>query len=225
VSWPEAGAPASPTTFTALTSALALWNRGALGLRWAEAPDTAMAWEQVLHVGVIAIPVLFYRYVVIFLGDGGRHPGLLIGYALCGLFLAASPTPLFMRGVIETSWGWAPAEGPLYAPFVAYFQIYLVLGLFRLIRAYRSMASSYRRNRARLVILGAAISILGGAVDFVRFILGWEALYPVGIPAGTLFGFALGVAIIRYRLLDISVLARRAALYTLCAMVLASGTP
>jgi hypothetical protein len=93
---------------------------------------------------------------------------------------------LFIAGVAETHWGWVPRSGPLYAPFFQYFQAYLVLGLILLVRAHRSVVSSFRRNRTRLVIAGVLVSLAGGIVDFLRFILSWEQLYPsFAIACGT----------------------------------------
>lgn len=207
--------------FAYLAAGLAVWNLGVFGLRWTSNPDTAVAWEYFLHLGVIPIPVLFYHYVLAFLDLPRRRPALLGGYALCGAFLLASPTPYFLRGVTESPWGFMPSAGPLYAPFVVYFQSYLVLGLVRLVRAYRSQSSSFKRNRTLLVILGVVVSLLGGVVDFVRFIFRWDWLYPVGIPSNALFALALGVAIVRYHLMDIGVLAKRTVLYLLTSAALA----
>jgi two-component system NtrC family sensor kinase len=207
--------------FAYLASGLAVWNLGVFGLRWTSSPDTAVAWEYFLHIGVIPIPVLFYHYVLAFL-DVPRGRGVLAaGYALCGAFLVASPTPYFLRGVAESTWGFMPTAGPLYAPFVVYFQSYLVLGLVRLVRAYHAQSSSFRRNRTLLVILGVLVSLLAGVVDFVRFIFRWDWLYPVGIPGNALFALALGVAIVRYHLMDIGVLAKRTLLYLLTSAALA----
>jgi signal transduction histidine kinase len=207
--------------FAYLATALAAWNFGVFGLRWTTNPDTALVWEQFLHLGVIPIPLLFYHYVLVFLDLPRRRPTLIGGYALCGLFLAAAPTPLFLRGVTDSAWGFMPAAGPLYAPFFVYFQSYLVLGLVRLVQAYRSESSSFKRNRTLLVISGVAISLLGGIVDFIRFILRWDWLYPIGIPSNAIFALALGVAIVRYRLMDIGVLAKRIVLYLLTSAALA----
>ncbi|MBI2491187.1 MAG: hypothetical protein HYV94_03665 [Candidatus Rokubacteria bacterium] len=207
--------------FAYLTAGLAVWNLGVFGLRSTTDPATAILWEQFLHVGVIPIPVLFYHYVLAFLDAPRARRTLLAGYALCGLFVAASPTPWFLHGVTDSTWGFMPAAGPLYAPFFVYFQSYLLLGLVRLLRAYRAQPSSFRRNRTLLVILGAVVSLLGGVVDFVRFILSWDWLYPIGIPSNALFALALGVAIVRYRLMDVGVLAKRTVLYLLTSVALA----
>ncbi len=200
-------------SFAYFAGAQAVWNLGSFGLRGSVEPSQAFTWEVILHVGVIPIPILFYRYVVVFLSLPTRRRSLFIGYTLCVFFLAASPTPLFMRGVQQTYWGWAPLSGPLYAAFFLYFQTYMLLGLVRLIRARRAQTSSYWRSRILLVMAGVTVSLLGGGIDFLRFILGLEHLYPVGIPTNSLLALALGLAIVRYRLLDMSALAKRSLLY------------
>jgi two-component system NtrC family sensor kinase len=201
-------------SFAYFATAEAVWNLGVLGLRWSDTPREALMWEVIVHLGVIPIPVLFYRYVVVFLGLSTRRSSLHAGYALCVLLLAVSPTPLFMAGVQWTYWGWAPLSGPLYYVFLVYFQAYSILGLIRLVRARRAQTSSFWRSRMLLVIVGVTLSLLGGAIDFLRFTpLGLERLYPLGIPANSLLALALGLAIVRYRLLDMGALAKRSLLY------------
>jgi signal transduction histidine kinase/ActR/RegA family two-component response regulator len=201
--------------FAWLALALCVWTLGSLGLRSSEDMTAAMAWERMLHLGVIAIPVLFYRYVWQLLGDQRRRPSLTIGYAVAGAFALVLPTPLFMRGVELTLWGWAPRPGPLYNPFLLYFTLFMVMGLVALVRAYPKARSPFRRNRIRLVVFGVAVSLLGGMIDFLRFVLDLEWIYPAGIPASAVFAVALGVAIVRYRLMNITVILRHALLYAL----------
>ena len=207
--------------FACLAAALAVWNFGVFELRTTADPDAALVWERLLHVGVIPIPVLFYHYVLAFLDLPRRGAALIGGYALCAAFLAVGPTPAFLHGVTDSAWGFMPAAGPLYTPFFVYFQSYLVLGLVRLVQAYASQSSSFKRNRTLLVIVGVVVSLLGGIVDIVRFMFGWDWLYPVGIPSNAIFALALGVAIVRYRLMDVGVLAKRIVLYLLTSAALA----
>ncbi len=208
-------------SFAYFATAQAVWNLGVLGLRSSAGPGQAFLWEVLVHAAVIPLPILFCRYVAVFLELPLRRPSLKIGYALCAFFLAVSPTPLFMAGVQQTFWGWAPLSGPLYAPFFAYFQAYMVLGLIWLVRARQTQTSSFWRQRTLLVILGVAVSLLGGAIDFLRFILGLERIYPVGIPANSFLALALGLAIVRYRLLDMGALAKRLLLYLSVSIALA----
>ena len=206
--------------FGVLAFALAVWNFGVFGLRASADPDVAMLWERVVHIGVIPMPILFYHYVLAFLDRPRRRWSLFVGYGLAAFFVAVSPTPSFMRGVVETYWGFAPKSGPLYLPFFVYFQAYMVIGLVHLLQAHRTTATSFRRNRILLVILGVCASLAGGAVDFLRFILNLDRVYPIGIPSNALFAVALGVAVVRYRLWDVGALMKRSVLYSVTVLAL-----
>jgi signal transduction histidine kinase/ActR/RegA family two-component response regulator len=202
-------------SFAWLSLAISIWNLGVVGLRLSRHETGALAWERFLHLGVIAIPILFYQYVLVMIGERPRRPSLATGYVVGGAFIGLIATPLFIAGVTPTVWGFAPKAGPLYAPFLLYFMAYMALGLHRLLRAYRAATSTFRKNRMRLVLLGVFVSLGGGVFDFVRFLFGLERLYPSGIPATAIFALALGVAIVRYRLVNVRGLAKRVLLYAL----------
>ena len=86
--------------FACFVAMLAVWNLGVFGLRSTASPDTALLWEWFLHVGVIAVPVLFYHYVIVFLDAPRRDRTLIVGYAACGFFWLMTPTPAFLEGEI-----------------------------------------------------------------------------------------------------------------------------
>jgi signal transduction histidine kinase/ActR/RegA family two-component response regulator len=207
--------------FARLGIALCLWSLGVTGLRWSESPTTALAWERILHLGVIAIPVLFAEYVRLMAGDGPRWRVITIGYVAAAFFVATLPTPLLMDGVVETRWGYVPEPGPLYNAFVAYFAAYMLLGVGVLVRACPRALSTFRRNRLRLILVGVSVALVGGAIDFARFLFGIEWLYPVGIPASGVFAVALGIAIVRYRLMNVGVAVRRVLLYAVTWVTIA----
>ena len=206
--------------FAWFVAMLAVWNLGVFGLRSTASPETALLWERFLHVGVIAVPVLFYHYVIVFLDEPRRDRTLIAGYVTCGFFWLVNPTPAFVDGVTATGWGFMPDTGPLYPLFFLYFNSYMILGLHRLVRARRSMVSSFMRNRSLLVIAGVSVSMLGGFLDLARFVFGWEVIYPPGIPANAVMALALGIAVLRYRLMDVRLLAKRAIGYLLTAAIL-----
>jgi signal transduction histidine kinase len=209
--------------FTYFVGGMAVWNFGVFMLRRSPDEATAVFWEIVIHTGVIALPAFYYHFVLIFLESTTRHrTSLIVVYALALLFslINLSGSSLFMSGVKSTYWGWAPATGPLYTPFFVYFNCFLIYGLLHLVRTYNDVDSSFRRNRATLILLGTLVSLIGGLIDFARFILARfvpaaDLVYPMGIPANMVFALMLGTSIVRYRLFDVNVVVKKGAIYLL----------
>ncbi|MEK7702243.1 MAG: ATP-binding protein [candidate division NC10 bacterium] len=207
--------------FAYFVSGLAVWNFGVFMLRRSPDEPTAIFWEFVIHAGIVFLPAFYYHFVLIFLESTTQHrPSLVAVYLLAIFFSGAnlSGSPLFMRGVKWTYWGWAPETGLLYQPFFLYFNFFLIYGLSLLVRAYKDVDSSFRRNRATLILLGTLVSLAGGFIDFARFILARfvpaaDLVYPMGIPANMVFALMLGTSIVRYRLFDVNVAVKKGAIY------------
>ena len=207
--------------FVAFASSMVLWNGGVFWLRAAATADEAFFAEVVIHMGVIALPAVYLHFVLAFLdATGSGRRWLRASYAVAAAFavLNLSGSAWLMRGVTWTYWGWAPVPGPLYAPFLIFFNTVMIYGLWRLARARAAAGSSYHRNRIRLVMLGTIVSLAGGAVDFLRFVVARvvpeaEHVYPIGIPANMVFALVVGTAILRYRLFDVSAVMKAVAAY------------
>jgi signal transduction histidine kinase len=214
--------------FAYFVSGFAVWNFGVFLLRRAPDPGAAWAAEIVVHVGVVALPAFYYHFVLIFLdATVRRRRSLALAYTLSAIFSAVnlSGSSLFMRGVKATTWGWAPAPGPLYNVFFLYFYVTFIAGLVYLARDCRRTRSSFRRNRAALIFIGAAITITAGFVDVIRFALSrafpaLDAVYPPGIPANAVCALLFGIAIVRYRMFDVSVAVKRVAVYGLAGVAI-----
>jgi signal transduction histidine kinase len=214
--------------FAYFASGMALWNFGVFLLR--TSPDEATAYfvEVVIHVGVIALPPFYYHFVLIFLDSTTQHrPSLVLAYLLAFIYelINLSGSPLFMSGVKATHWGWAPATGPLYMPYLLIFNGFMIYGVMLLVRAHRGIDSSFRRNRGTLIMLGTLVSLAGGWVDFARFMLSRyvpaaDYVYPVGIPANMIFAFMLGTSIVRYRLFAVAVAVKKTAVYAVVGTVI-----
>jgi signal transduction histidine kinase len=198
-----------------LLGALATWNLGAFGLRQSSDAGVALRWEYMVHGGVIVVPTLYYHFIVLFLNRlPRRRLTVCLGYGVAAALLAAIPTAWFMPGVTRTYWGYAPVEGPLYRVFLVYFQVFMLMGVGELALAQWRTESSFRRNRAKLILAGTVIGLLGGYVDFLRFMVpALEWSYPLGLPLNAVFALCLGVAMVRYRLVNVGVVAKRVAIY------------
>ena len=216
--------------FTYFVSGMAVWNFGVFMLRRSPDEPTAVLWEVVIHAGVVVLPAFYYHFVLIFLESTTRHrPSLTLGYLLAIFFSVVnlSGSSIFMKGVKWTYWGWAPATGLLYTPFFLYFNFFLIYGLVHLVRTYKDVDSSFRRNRSTLILLGTLVSLAGGFIDFARFILARfvpaaDLVYPMGIPANMVFALMLGTSIVRYRLFDVNVAVKKGSIYLLLWGVLTS---
>ena len=207
--------------FAYFASAIALWNIGVFMLRTSPDADSAMLAEIIIHIGVLLVPAFHYHFVLIFLDATTRHrPSLVLAYAVSFVYtlINLSGTPLFMKGVVWTHWGWAPATGPLYIPFFLAFNVFMIYGIRLMLQANHGVDSSFRRNRGTLILLGTLVSLAGGMIDFARFILAKyipaaDQLYPIGIPANMIFALMLGTSIVRYRLFAVDVAVKKATVY------------
>ena len=214
--------------FAYFASAMALWNIGSFMLRTSPDVPSALFAEVILHIGVLLVPAFWYHFVLIFLDATTRHRGsltLIYAISLVYSLVNLSRSPVFMKGVVWTHWGWAPATGPLYLPFLLAFNFFMIYGLRHLVRAHRGVESSFRRNRGTLIVLGTLISLAGGFIDFARFIVAKyipaaDQVYPVGIPANMVFALMLGTSIVRYRLFAVDLAVKKAAVYGLVGTVI-----
>ena len=209
--------------FAYFASAMALWNLGSFMLRTSSSTDVGMARfaELVIHIGIILVPAFYYHFVLIFLDATTRHrPTLVLGYTIAFLYtiINLSGTPLYMKGVVWTYWGWAPATGPLYLPYLLCFYALMIYGIRHLVSANKGIDSSFRRNRGTLIVLGTLVSLAGGFIDFARFILARfipvaDQIYPIGIPFNMVFALMLGTSIVRYRLFAVDLAVKKTAVY------------
>src|SRR5262249_52040528 len=91
---------------------MALWNIGAFMLRTSPEASSAGFAEVIIHIGVLLVPAFWYHFVLIFLDATTRYrPSLALAYAITLVYslINLSRSPLFMKGVTWTHWGWAPA--------------------------------------------------------------------------------------------------------------------
>jgi signal transduction histidine kinase len=217
--------------FAYCVGSMAIWNFGSFLLR--RAPDESAAWtaEVVIHAAVALVPAFYYHFVLIFLdATRERRRSLAAAYGVAAMFsvLNLVGSPLFMKGVKATYWGWAPAPGPLYLVYTVFLHACMIGGPWLLIRAHRRTDSSFRRNRSRLIVLASFVTLAGAVIDIARFVVARfipaaEHFYPLGIPANMVFAVLLGISIVRFRLFDVSAAVKKAAVYSVAVGLLTAG--
>jgi len=198
---------------------VALW--GFIGM-WATLADrqneALIAWRLALALSVIWIPVLFYNFVCIFCN---LHRRLLIItlYLIGTLFLFMSPTPLLYADVrlAFNSILW-PVPGSLYGIFALWWFLVVIYSHYELYHAYQQV-SLEKRNQIKYFFLATAIGFGGGSFDYLPTFK--IDAYPWGNFAIFFYPIIMSYAILKYRLMDISIVLKRAGLIALIYVGLA----
>jgi signal transduction histidine kinase len=199
---------------------VAVWGFGSMWIGLAKTPtEGLLAWRLAYAFGVIWIPVLFYQFVCIFCELERKM--LVAAHYIVGIAaLCMMPTNFFFFGV---RWDfnsiYIDRGGPVFPYYVLWWLMSVLFSHVELIRAYQR-ATPDKKNQIKHFFLATAIGYCGGSLDFLPA-LGVK-LYPWGNFAIFLYPIIMSYAILKYRLMDIKIVIRRAGLITLIYVVLAS---
>ena len=158
----------------------------------------------------------------------GRHPDRL-SMAVDGLavlMVLALVLQVFLPGPIETAWmppldnplgvpALAPLEGPLSVATLAAYTASLLLAVLEVVSRYRR-SDAVVRAQIRWVTAAAAVPMV-----LVPFILVADALWTLWFLSSMLLPFAIGIAVLRYRLFDIDRIIGRTISYAIVTGILA----
>jgi serine/threonine-protein kinase len=153
---------------------------------------------------------------------------------------------LFPRRLVNRPWVWAVIWTPVLATLpwrVAAFDavvhpgravpgwilqvgfartiVYLLAGIVILLLSYRRLLDPNERRRARVVMLGTAVSVVSSIVlvwfdsFYGRNLKGAAVPFLILVPMNSVFYFAWAYAILRHRILDVSVIIRQGLRYAL----------
>ncbi len=203
--------------FAAFLLSMALWGFLVFGMR--SSPDLRVAyqWEKWLLAALPFVSITFYHFSLVFTGNRGRRR-LLGAFYLMGLVVGVLSLTGFTATEMQRKfYGYAPVLGLGFGLFlvIAYAPSFSALVL--LIRARRRSHSGEERSRLTLVVVGAALSLLGGTVDYLPA-LGVK-VHPMGIVASLFYGVLTTIAITRFRLMDLRLALRRGFAYSLVSSV------
>ena len=196
------------------TVSVAVWGFGGMWIGIAKNDvDALLAWRVAFSCGVLWIPILFYHFIVVFCGLSRRN-SLVLSYIIGILFFPLIFTDQFFSGVRFTfSSFYYSVPGMYLFPIFAMWWIGMVVySHYELIRAYK-VASAQMRNQIKYFFLATAIGYSGGSLDYLP-VFGFD-LYPFGNFAIIAFPVIMTYAIMKHRLMDISVVLHKGLAYVL----------
>ncbi len=210
-------------TFGLFCLSLSVWShfyflwRITLDARW------ALFYARGLMAGAIFIPVFCLHHVLALLNlVEEKKKVLLAGYVASSIFFVSNFTPLFVKDVAPSRFifkNW-PNPGPLFHPYFVIFFAIVFYFMYLLFHAYR-VSAGIKKSQAKYILVAYAVAYLGGSTNFPL----WYdlAVYPVGNVFVSLSIAIVAYAIVRHRLMDISVVMEKGLIYTV--LILLVGTP
>ena len=183
----------------------------------------ALLWLKIGYIGVILFPPAFSLFIYAFLKVTHYKKIIYFYFALSSIFIYLLwATNYFINGTHKYFWGYYPKAGPLHPFFLTFFvatvSICLILLFTSWIKAKKK--KSLHTHRILYLFLGYTIYVIG-AVDFVPN-YGIE-IYPFGWIFAIFFVSIITYAILKYQLMDIRVVIKRAFFYSI-GIALVSGT-
>lgn len=204
--------------FLAFIFFMTLWGFFIFLMRFSDTLEEAYFWELWVFLSILSAALFFYRFALVFTSTKERKLILYSVHLLCIGAMALVPTGLVVTGMQTLWYGKAPLIGPLFILYLMGAYVPIIVSLRILVRHYRQTRILNEKVRDSYVILGITFMLIGGTTDFLPS-LGVN-MYPLGILGNLLFCVIATVSMLRYGLMEIRVVLRRATSYSLVSLVM-----
>ncbi len=202
--------------FSLFLACMGLWGLFIFLMRSASNLEIAFFWEKFVFIAILSAALLFYKFTASFTGNTKQNRLLYTLYFFYVVFIGLIPTGLVVSGMQLMWYGKAPIIGPAFFPYVLLVYAPLALGLIMLIKHYRQTRVLSEKTRDSYVIAGLVVMFIGGTTDYLPP-LGVN-MYPLGIIGNIVFCVLATIAMLKYGLLEMRLVLRRGAAYTLISM-------
>ncbi|MBI1953811.1 MAG: HD domain-containing protein [Candidatus Omnitrophica bacterium] len=199
-------------TWLHLSLATSLWALATGFMILSPSMGWGFVWARTAQAIFGLIPVLFLRFTLALLNGHGKRPGVLAwNERAAGLMVLLSLTPLMIRDLqTEPPFRFYGVAGPFYGFFALWFAGLFLYAIGLLLKEYRTQVG-YKRNQLLYVVLASLIG-LASFLSMMPLAVGIP-MAPVG--QGLLVFYALiGYAIVRWRLMDVSIVVKNTLIYT-----------
>jgi putative nucleotidyltransferase with HDIG domain len=211
-------------SFSLLALSLAAWNLKHLLSHVAPDYGMALTWIRIFVPVEFLIPTVFYHFVLAITRDHARPRQILLVLAyICSFVTMVLSWKGFMfQGVEYIYDSYFPvidkAQGHVF--YIAYILLGMY-GVYLLYRRYRNTTSIQEKHRIGYLCLA---SVLGGVACLPNLLLITQTvrIYPTGHLGSTGFIILVAYAIVKHRLMDITIVIRKSLIYTLITAFLTS---
>jgi GAF domain-containing protein len=195
-----------------------VWSFGTFMMR--VAASDALFWNKVMLGGLMGMPLAFFGFVRAFLMIKGQRRWLYLGLLLYTILLIANGMGYMSKyvhvleeGALEFGFGSAVPV------FGVYFVLLIGFSALNLIRGHRQTKDTIQLNRIKYALLGVTAIVLGSITNVAPAL----GAYPIDIAANVVSACLIAYAILRYQLLDITVVVRKGLLYSIPTAIIGTG--
>jgi len=189
---------------------VAVWSFGLGMMTSANTFQDAWLWLRVHQFAAVVIPTLFVHFIFSLLNKLPQQKGLLVGgYGITLLLIILMLTGKLVKPVPIHPFTYYTAAADFYHYYTLYFFLCILYGHTLLIQKLRS-SQGFEKKQIQYFLLGSVIGFIGGSSSFLP-IYGVN-VFPYGLFFVFLYVFIVGYAILKYQLLSIQVVIRRAVL-------------
>jgi putative nucleotidyltransferase with HDIG domain len=197
---------------------MTLWGAFIFLMRFSPTLTQAAFWENFVFISILSAALSFYWFTLTLTGT---KPSRKIVLPIVGAFLAVValiPSGLIFDGMQSMWYGKAPVIGPLFALYVVCVYTPITLGMLVLLKYSKHTRSADERTRNQYIVAGIIALFVGGTTDYLPAL--GLSIYPLGIIGNIVFCMLATVAMLRYGLLEIRVVMRTGAAYSLVSILI-----
>ena len=199
---------------------MAIWTFSIFGMRSTPNLESSLWWDRSALFTAPLMAILFYHLTLELAHIKPRKWLLPTAYGVSITLSCLALTPLLIIDMQLKPSGYAPTYSILLPFFFSWAYAFVFFAIITLVRFYKASSDYNERRQAILIITGAVLSLLCGAIDIFRS-FGLK-VPPMLIIGNIVFGCLVTVAILRYRFLNIPQVIRKTLTYAL-ASGLAAG--
>ena len=190
--------------FSLMMLLFALFAFGSFALLISTDEGSMLFWYKITVLTMVFVPAAFVHFALVFPIESssvlarGKHVFVL--YIPSFIFAGLLNTELFIQTIYRAHWGFHSRIGLAFYFYVVYVALFIVYGLYVLLRAYNESAG-LRRKQAKWAVIGAVtVVIVSMASDILP--MSWNVIYvpPMTSWAATIMAALVAYSIIRYKL-------------------------
>ncbi len=206
-------------SFSLFASAIAFWGFGLLTLSLVPQGYKSFALNYclpILHLGLVFIPSSFLNFVV----SITKNKSLIniifcyFVYTLSVVFIILGRIGLFDPDISYLYGSYRVVGGPANPLFGISFLVVSSYGIYLLYKKYLTTESSLEKNRLTYLLVGLYIALLSSITNILR-VTGIIQVYSMAHLGVLFLNIMITIAIIRYRLMDITIIIQKGFAYAL----------